>query len=219
MDRVDIEQPAKCGDTWDAPDVELYTGSEPAFPISYVARYQGAFGRYCSGTMISPDLFVTANHDGCPVEPGESKCGCLVTMRMVPCDRSFWHYSGVDVSIARLTGAPGHEYGFVFPAARPLAVGNDIAIFQHPVGRGRRKVVGFGSVGPLSNSNMKYAIDTTGGSSGAGILDLNGLLVGVHRANGCQNGGTHNNGTPMTAIVGAVPQIQGIISAAWSVVL
>jgi hypothetical protein len=215
--------------------VELYDGSDPNFPVTFVSRFEGAFGRHCSGTMIGPDMFVTANHSSCPVAVGESvgfncqlsasdptppdpdaaataRCEWFVATEVV-------QYPDVDVSVSRLAGAPGSKYGFVLPSPRPLTTGDPIAVFQHPAGQGRRKIVGFGTVNSATSDDIGYRIDTTGGSSGGGVLDRSGLLVAVHRSSGCSETGGQNHGTPMSAIFDVVPEIRQPVVAVWSSIL
>ncbi|HKY35618.1 MAG TPA: serine protease [Polyangiaceae bacterium] len=228
-----VRQETQCDDSWDAPDVELYDGSVAGFPISYVTRWQGAFGRHCSGSLIGPNLFLTVNHSGCNVQPSEVvgfNCQLSASDPNPPDPdaaaqaRCQWfqatsvvQYAEADVSISVLAGNPGGQYGWVFPSPRVVAVDEPIAVFQHPLGRGRRKVVGFGSVESVDESRVHYRIDTTGGSSGAGVLDRQGLLVGIHKAGGCGTEGTGTNSAiPMATIFAAVLEIRGPVVAAWS---
>ena len=225
-----VQERTQCGPTNDNFDVELYDGSVSGFSIDYVARYQGAFGRHCSGTLIAPNLFLTANHEDCPVLVGESvgfNCQVSASDPNPPnpdaaasanCE---WftsvavsNYPAIDASVTTLSGDPGYKYGFVFPTATPLSVGDPIALFHHPLS-GRRKVVGFGTVDSLSGNALAHSIDTRGGSSGGGILNQAGLLVGIHLRAGCTATGGHNGGNVMTAIIDQVPEVRGIVAAGW----
>src|SRR5690349_6975242 len=53
-------------------------------------------------------------------------------------------------------------------------------------------------------------LDTKGGSSGAGILDDAGRLVGVHTHGGCE-GGDQNGGVPMASIVAASQTVRELL--------
>jgi hypothetical protein len=232
----DVEQHTVCNDPWAAVDVELYDGSNPQFSLAFVQRHEGAFGRHCSGSLIGPNLFLTVGHSSCPVEPGSSvgfNCQLSASDPTPPdpnaaatarCEwftaTSMVSYSAsLDISVSTLSGDPGSVYGWVHPSPRQLEVGEPLALFQHPLGQGRRKMVGFDGVNSISATNMTYRIDSTGGSSGGGVMDRNGLLVGVHRAGGCDLSSGANKGVPMTYVFEQVPEVRNRVVAAWSAVL
>lgn len=59
-----------------------------------------------------------------------------------------------------------------------------IAIFQHPAGAPKK--IEAGTVGDVAGATVYYKdVDTLGGSSGSGIRDKNGILIGVHTSGGC----------------------------------
>jgi hypothetical protein len=227
-------EPARCGPTWDLQDVELYDGSDATFDQAFVAKYQGATGRLCSGTLIGPDLFLTVNH--CGPEPGQSvgfNCQ-LSASNPNPPDldaaaagncvwfeaTETWTYGGsIDTRLSRLEGSPGLTYGWVLPSLRVPAASEQLAIIQHPLAFGRRKMVGFGPFSTLDGKDLRYVIDTSGGSSGSGVLDARGLLVGVHRASGCTDTGGSNTATSMQYVFDNVPEVRWQIAAAWQGVL
>jgi hypothetical protein len=234
LESVDsVALPAKCGPTWDLQDVELYDGSDPVYDEEFVARRQGPVGRHCSGTMISHDLFLTVEHDGCPVEVGESVgFNCQLSANdpdppdpdAAAAARCVWyeatsvaHYGGsIDISVSRLEGGPGGTYGWTLPSVRIPAVDEHLAIIQHPGAFGRRKMVGFGPVVEIDGKDLRHGVDTSGGSSGSGVLDRNGLLVGVHRASGCTQSGGSNAATLMEYVVDNVPEVRTIMAAIWT---
>lgn len=82
-----------------------------------------------------------------------------------------------------------------------------LAIIQHP--RGRPKVIAEGRFLGSCNQLVYYAdLDTLVGSSGAGVLNRQGLLVGVHTDGDCQEDGRGNNrGWTTEAIVAASPYL------------
>jgi len=229
---ADTQQDTRCGTTDENFDVELYDGSVPGFSTAFVARYQGAFGRHCSGTLIGPDLFLTANHEDCPVTPGQQvgfNCQVSASDPNPPdpnaaaaanCEwfasESVANYPGIDASISKLSGNPGYKYGWVFPTASPLTGGEPIALFHHPLS-GRRKEVGFGTVGSLTSTGFYHQIDSRGGSSGGGILNQAGLLVGIHLRGGCTDTDGANGANLMTAIIDQVPEVRGLVTSGYSI--
>lgn len=81
----------------------------------------------------------------------------------------------------------------------PIAPESKIAIVHHPLGLPKKVSVGkldyYGSGG-----GMYYIeADTEDGSSGAGLLDQKGRLIGVHTSGGCKTAG-NNAGLSMSAI-------------------
>ena len=89
----------------------------------------------------------------------------------------------------------------------PLAVGasDDLAIIQHP--RGMPKVVAEGQLLDACSGLLYYVdLDTLVGSSGAGVLNRDGYLVGVHTDGDCADGGA-NWGWTALSIVEASPYL------------
>jgi hypothetical protein len=100
----------------------------------------------------------------------------------------------------------------VLPAVTPtplaVAPGDRLAIIQHP--RGRPKVVAEGSFLDSCNDLLYYVdLDTDVGSSGAGVLDRDGSIVGIHTDGDCEDGGT-NYGWTSASIVAASPYLQDV---------
>ncbi|MET0405794.1 MAG: trypsin-like peptidase domain-containing protein [Cystobacter sp.] len=97
------------------------------------------------------------------------------------------------------------------PAIRPVSLTAELserlAIVQHP--RGRRKVIAEGSLLGACNRMVYYAdLDTLVGSSGAGVFNRRGGLVGVHTDGDCDlKGGGANWGWTAEAIVEASPYL------------
>jgi V8-like Glu-specific endopeptidase len=74
-----------------------------------------------------------------------------------------------------------------------------IAIIQHP--QGDPKKIEAGIVESYSGPAIYYGdIDTYGGSSGSGVLDENGDIIGVHTNGGCHAAGGANKGFQINAI-------------------
>jgi hypothetical protein len=95
-------------------------------------------------------------------------------------------------------GFPNKKYK---PAALRLTepgTGEIIAIIQHP--NGDPKKIDVGPISNLAPFQIHYGnLDTFGGSSGSGIRDAKGAVVGVHTDGGCAAGGV-NRGVRNSAI-------------------
>jgi hypothetical protein len=99
----------------------------------------------------------------------------------------------------------------VLPTATPLLLTSQpserLAIIQHP--RGRPKVIAEGRYLDSCNQLVYYAeLDTLVGSSGAGVLNRQGHLLGIHTDGDCDETGRGNNrGWTSAAIVEASPYL------------
>lgn len=100
----------------------------------------------------------------------------------------------------------------VLPAIAPVPLTTEateqLAIIQHP--RGRPKVIAEGRYLDSCNQLVYYAnLDTLVGSSGAGVLNRQGHLLGVHTDGDCKETGRgHNWGWTTQAIVEASEYLQ-----------
>jgi hypothetical protein len=99
----------------------------------------------------------------------------------------------------------------VLPAVTPVLLTTQaterLAIIQHP--RGRPKVIAEGRYLDSCNRLVYYAdLDTLVGSSGAGVLNRQGHLLGVHTDGDCDENGGTNRGWTVDVIVEASPYLQ-----------
>lgn len=98
------------------------------------------------------------------------------------------------------------------PAAAPVLLttrtGGLLGIIQHP--RGRPKVIAEGDFLDACDRRIYYVdLDTLVGSSGAGVLNDGGHLIGVHTDGDCDtDGGGANRGWTAEAIVEASPHLE-----------
>jgi hypothetical protein len=98
------------------------------------------------------------------------------------------------------------------PAVTPVPLTSQtterLAIIQHP--RGRPKVIAEGGYLDSCNQLVYYAdLDTLVGSSGAGVLNRQGYLLGLHTDGNCdETGRGHNWGWTAQAIVEASEYLQ-----------
>ena len=220
----DVEQPSICGPTNDAQFVNDYNGRlGPS--ITFVRSNKGSkgametsptSGKFCSGSLISTNLFLTAGH--C-VDSGT--VGEFVSFNFERAAGSTTlltqsHFritavvedapGGVDYAIIRLEGTPGNTFGVAPVATSDAAVGAAITIIGHP--GGQPKQIEAGTVASRSGDFLNYGnLDTLGGSSGSGILNSSGQIVGVHTLGGCTSTGGANSGVRIARI----RQVSGIL--------
>lgn len=91
--------------------------------------------------------------------------------------------NGLDYAIARVNNN-GDTPSIAVVRDSDLELSDEIAIIQHP--RGQPKKIDVGSVSSFDGAKMYYNnLDTQGGTSGAGVLDENGDIRGVHYGGHC----------------------------------
>ncbi|HET7543417.1 MAG TPA: trypsin-like peptidase domain-containing protein [Polyangiaceae bacterium] len=195
---------------------------------------------WCSGTLIDDDLFLTAGHcldsddsgawqlprekAGIPLSPAQLAREFTVEFRREVAADSHavgkgdtvevlrleeYRLQGVDYAILRLSDHPGLRNGVTRISPSDARPGSTIAILQHPAALPMK--VGAGPVAHVQDSKIFYdAIDTLGGSSGAGILEAStGKLVGIHTNGGCTRSGDGENfGVTIAALIAASPMIR-----------
>jgi hypothetical protein len=107
-----------------------------------------------------------------------------------------------DYALIKLDTLP--QVAPVLLSARPT---EELAIIQHP--RGRPKVIAEGRYVAACNQLVYYAdVDTLVGSSGAGVLNRAGHLLGIHTDGDCDAQGNGTNfGWTVDAIVEASPYL------------
>jgi V8-like Glu-specific endopeptidase len=204
-----------CGND-DMQPVNNYNGSL-GVAIDYVRLHKYAVGamasagdptgKYCSGTLIGRDLFITASH--CVDDNTVNGDTIVMNYELAAGSASQLtekHYkikavvetgNDIDYSIVRVEGNPGDEWGWAMVRTNAPTTGDAITIIQHP--SGDPKKVEAGHVSGAAGNYMKYAdVDTEPGSSGSGIIDAHGYLIGVHTNGGCTSGGGENSGIQLT---------------------
>ncbi|PIQ26933.1 hypothetical protein COW36_17020 [bacterium (Candidatus Blackallbacteria) CG17_big_fil_post_rev_8_21_14_2_50_48_46] len=214
----------------DMQNVNDYDGSLGQ-PVEFVKAHQAAVGalamgnpdsssrKFCSGTLISEDMFLTASHcvdasitQKFAVFNYEKAAG---SSELLPQEHFKIagvvedHINGLDFAILKLDGKPGLKYGWT--PVRPVLPENNhlLTIIQHP--KGKAKTVESGPKVGESGNYMEYAdLDTEPGSSGSGVLDKDGYLVGVHTNGGCYSSGGANRGVKMSEIVKGSKVIQAL---------
>jgi V8-like Glu-specific endopeptidase len=227
---------SQCGEENESQHVESYDGTL-GVTIDFVEAHQGPVGniqwndnlgdlyqnpgdvggvRWCSGTMISEDLFLTAGHcfedspwwilpriDGTSdvIPPDEIAINMHVDFNFQldpdgnPRDEQSYaitelvehRLNGLDYAIVRLEEDPGDIFGITPVSSEDAAQEDMLAIIGHPAGQ--RKQVEAGPATGFTNTKIKYNdVDTLGGSSGSGILHADyEAIVGVHTNGGCDD--------------------------------
>ena len=215
----EVEQPTICGSTNDAQFVNDYNGTlGPS--ITFVQTHKTSKGamestasatssKFCSGSLISSNLFLTAGHCVDSGTVGEfvafnferaAGSTALLTQTHVSITAVVEDsLGGVDYAILRLNGTPGSTFGVASVAAGDPTVGSAITIIGHP--GGQPKQIEAGTVASFSSNFVRYGnVDTLGGSSGSGILNSSGQIVGVHTNGGCTATGGTNSGMRISRI-------------------
>lgn len=205
------------------PEVSGLSQCGPTLELTPINSYQGEFadvvrdredavvmidGR-CTGTLIEASagpVVLTAGHcvglgdgsllvfhfeDGSDDEPLVAE-GLVIEQSLEP-----------DYALIKLDVLPE-----VTPVLLTTRASERLAVIQHP--RGRHKVIAEGSFLGSCNQLVYYAgLDTLVGSSGAGVLNRQGHLLGVHTDGDCDEKGHGNNrGWTAEAIVEASPYLQ-----------
>lgn len=239
-----------CGTTDDSQPVEQYDGSL-GVTRTFVDTHQGPVGvlrwhtnlasvytnlasvytnpgnvagqRWCTGTLITENLFLTAGHCFDQTGGGWNRPRINGTNNIISSQEiatrmnvefnfqvdsngvlqspvSFaveelieYRLDGLDFAIVRLSGNPGQQFGVTRLAEDDGNQGDMICIIGHPAGQPKR--IEAGPITSFEDFRVRYNdIDTLGGNSGSGILRASdGCIVGIHTNGGCNAAMTGSN--------------------------
>lgn len=232
-----------CGMTDDSQAVEQYDGTL-GVSQAFVDSHQSAVGvlrwhsnlathytnpgnvaghRWCTGTLISDNLFLTAGHcfdqtGGGWQRPRVNGSSNIISSEEIATRMNVefdfqldssgtlkspvsfaveelieYRLNGLDFAIVRLSGNPGQQFGTTQMAEDDGDVGDMICIIGHPAGQPKR--IEAGPITSFQDFRVRYNdIDTLGGNSGSGILrESDGRIVGIHTNGGCNQTMTGSN--------------------------
>jgi V8-like Glu-specific endopeptidase len=179
--------------------------------------------RWCTGTLITHNLFLTAGHCFDQTGGGWQRPHINGTNDIIPSseiatnmhinfnyqvdangvlqmEQEFaivelleYRLGGLDYAIVRLAGSPSQNFGTGAVAREDAQVGDMLCIIGHPAGVPKR--IEAGPLTSLSGNQVRYNdIDTLGGNSGSALWHSpSGKIVGVHTNGGCTASGTGSN--------------------------
>jgi hypothetical protein len=206
------QRPQQCGPSLDFTPINSYAGS-----LEFVQLREEAvvlINGTCTGTLVAASagpVVLTAGHcaqvqdrvtvsfnfeDAADGDPLITE-GTVIEQSNAP-----------DYALVQLDAVPPTVTPTPLAAELAGAATDELVIIQHP--RGQRKVIAEGSFLDSCDDLIYYLdLDTLIGSSGAGVLDRRGELVGVHTDGDCddQGGGT-NSGWTAASIVRASEYLQ-----------
>jgi len=198
---------AQCGSTLDFTPINQYRGglADAQLREDAVVLVNGD----CTGTLIAAitgPVVLTAGH--C-VGLGDPARLAFNVEANPDGDQLF-----TDGTVIERADAP--DYALIrldqLPAVTPTPLTtrstDRLAIIQHP--RGGPKVIAEGEFFAECHGQISYIdLDTLVGSSGAGVLNADGFLYGVHSDGDCDtNGGGDNSGWSAASIVAASAYLQ-----------
>lgn len=251
-----------CGETDDSQNVEQYDGTL-GVTTEFVDTHQSPVGqlqwndsldaiydnpgnvssiRWCTGTLVSQNLFLTAGHCFDREANGWSLPRINGTSNVIPppeiatnmhvnfnyqfdsignlqTEQEFavrelveYRLGGLDFAIVRLAGIPSQVFGVGTLGQKDAEVGDMLCIIGHPAGVPKR--VEAGPLTSFEGDRIRYNdIDTLGGNSGSAIWHSpSGEIVGVHTNGGCTTSRGSNFGVRIGRLLEESPTLRRLLS-------
>lgn len=187
----------------------------------YEADIDGSRG-YCTGTLITKDLFLTAQHCAAACNGIKVTFGYLSKKReeSFKCkevvEKGDTSYEN-DYLIVRLEGNPGVQWGWYDVTAKPVAEGSELLMIHHPKATPMKVSQKNCVLVKEEDYFLKHRCDTQPGSSGSAIFLPNydkpeeTRIVGVHTLGGCdEDEASSNSGPSMRHLVDISPTLKAI---------
>lgn len=198
----------------------LEKGAHMAASVARVVRADQTMG---TGFLLAGGVLVTNNHvlpaivdaGDAHVEFDYEQGKTPVTLRLAP-DRGFATSVENDWTAVRID-APAQFGAIAAPADPKAAVGDRVAIIQHPNGEYKQVALHANKVAFADATRLQYFTDTMPGSSGSPVFDLQWRWVALHHSGGhIKEPGTntpvYRNEGIVAAVVYAGIQAAGLVT-------
>jgi V8-like Glu-specific endopeptidase len=170
--------------------------SERTRSVAKLIFIDGGAWATCTGFLIDEDRMVTNEHcinraEVCRTavavfEYEHAENGRLNAGRQFRCAQFIAADHALDVALIRLTNKPGLVYGHLKLNGRPLVLGEQAYMIQHPAGEPKQisrkgcSVTTAAAPGNGLDTDFGHKCDTLGGSSGSPVLGADFTVVGLH---------------------------------------
>ncbi len=178
-------------------------------------RNGSEIGTSCTGSLLPGD-YVLTNHHCLPISGDFEPLKASILMDYLTLDgkgskrfdisvKPDEADAGLDYAIAKVSGEPTKEFGFVRIGGGDVLPGQSLLIVHHPMGRPkvisrfRCLAIKDQETGP----ELRHRCDTLGGSSGSLIYDNQTQGVAIHKEGGldAKDATSFNSATRMIAIL------------------
>lgn len=187
----------------------------------YSGAVEGGIG-YCTGTLITKDLFLTAEHCFSPCEDIKVTFGYLGKglRETFNCKKVVEKGDGKaenDYFIIQLEGSPGVKWGWYDVSAETVKPNSQLLMIHHPKATPMKVSYKNCTLYQEEGTFLTHRCDTQSGSSGSAILLPNfekpeeTKIVGVHTLGGCdEDENSTNSGPSMKHLVDISPTLRAL---------
>ncbi len=159
-------------------------------------------GKFASGFLVSPSLFMTNNHVLPTIQDAEAaefqfNYQLDIHGSQLPVDtfhasidlatRFFYTNDVLDYTIIRLApnnGNPGNKHAFIKLKIPNIALNDRCNIIQHPLGVPKKVALRDSIITNIFEKVIRYTSDTETSSSGSPVFDDSWNLIAIHRGKG-----------------------------------